>query len=456
MSSAPQAATPQMTPDEAVRRVAQAREMLLNEVHKVIIGQSEMIEEMLICIFARGHCLTIGVPGLAKTLTISTLAKTLQMKFARIQFTPDLMPSDITGTEIIDQDQATGQRQFRFVKGPVFANIVLADEINRTPPKTQAALLQAMQEYEVTSAGKTHQLDLPFFVMATQNPIEQEGTYPLPEAQLDRFMLSIMIGYPTRSEEREIVMSTTQTTKKEINPVLKGRDILWIQQLVRQVPTSQHMVDYAVDLARATRPKEPPSPEFVKNWLAWGAGPRAAQNMILGAKARAILRGRFAVTAEDIRTMAYPVLRHRLFTNFNADAEGVDVDQVIEKILETIPEPSYGEAVGVKPRAKGAAAPSAEVATPSPAVPPGPVPTVMPAAAPAPASPAAPRPASPAPPVAPPTAAPIPMAPPGQAPPVQAAPPQHGGQPVPARPTPVQRPGGPTPPPPGPTPPPRR
>jgi MoxR-like ATPase len=339
-----------MTPEEAVRRVAQARQALVGEVHKVIIGQDEMIEQMLVCLFARGHCLTIGVPGLAKTLTISTLAQTLHLRFARIQFTPDLMPSDITGTEIIDQDPATGKRSFRFVHGPVFANIVLADEINRTPPKTQAALLQAMQEHEVTVAGNTYKLDQPFFVMATQNPIEQEGTYPLPEAQLDRFMLSINIGYPTRDEEREIVMATTQTSRQEAKPVLQGQDILWIQHLVRQVPASQHMIDYAVDLARATRPKEPPSPEFVKNWLAWGAGPRAAQYMVLGAKARAILHGRFAVSAEDVRAMAYPVLRHRLFTNFNADAEGVDVDQVIEKILETVSEPAYGEALSAKPR----------------------------------------------------------------------------------------------------------
>ena len=343
---------PQISPEEAVRRVAQAREVLTGEVHKVIIGQDEMIEQMLICLFARGNCLTIGVPGLAKTLTISTLAKALAMKFSRIQFTPDLMPSDITGTEIIDQDAATGQRTFRFVHGPIFANIVLADEINRTPPKTQAALLQAMQENEVTAAGKTYQLEQPFFVMATQNPIEQEGTYPLPEAQLDRFMLSINIGYPTRAEEREIVMATTQTARHQIKPVLQGKDILWIQQLVRQVPTSQHMVDYAVDLVRATRPKEPPSPDFVKNWLAWGAGPRAAQNLILGAKARVILQGRFAVTAGDIREMAPPVLRHRIFTNFNADAEGVDVEQIIEKILETVPEPSYGEQVGAQSRAR--------------------------------------------------------------------------------------------------------
>ena len=350
MSNSPSASASQMTPEEAARRVAQARELLSREVHKVIIGQDQMLEEMLICIFARGHCLTIGVPGLAKTLTISTLAKTLAMKFSRIQFTPDLMPSDITGTEIIDQDQATGQRHFRFVRGPIFSNIVLADEINRTPPKTQAALLQAMQEYEVTSAGKTYPLDLPFFVMATQNPIEQEGTYPLPEAQLDRFMFSINIGYPTRDEEREIVLATTQTVKRDIQPVLQGRDILWIQQLVRQVPAGQHMVDYAVDLVRSTRPKEEYSPGFVKDWLAWGAGPRAAQNIILGAKARAILAGRFAVSAEDIRALAYPVLRHRLFTNFNADAEGIDVDQIIDRILNTVAEPAYGDAVSAQPR----------------------------------------------------------------------------------------------------------
>jgi MoxR-like ATPase len=347
---------PQITPEEAVRRVAQVREALLGEVHKVIIGQDEMLDQMLVCVFARGHCLTIGVPGLAKTLAVSTLAQALRLRFTRIQFTPDLMPSDITGTEIIDQDPATGKRSFRFVHGPVFSNIVLADEINRTPPKTQAALLQAMQEHEVTVAGNTYRLDPPFFVMATQNPIEQEGTYPLPEAQLDRFMLSINIGYPTRAEERAIVMATTQSASQEVRPVLQGPDVLWMQHVVRQVPASQHMVDYAVDLARATRPKEPPSPEFVKSWLAWGAGPRAAQYMVLGAKARAILHGRFAVAADDIRAMAYPVLRHRLFTNFNADAEGIGVDQVIEKILQTVAEPSYGEAPP-KPRRSKAPSP---------------------------------------------------------------------------------------------------
>ncbi|MGD9126252.1 MAG: MoxR family ATPase [Planctomycetia bacterium] len=334
--------SPQMSPEDTVSKVTLARKLVLSEVHKVIIGQDEMIEQMMICLFSRGHCLTIGVPGLAKTLTVSTLAKALNMKFARIQFTPDLMPSDITGTEIIDQDPA-GKRSFRFVHGPIFANMVLADEINRTPPKTQSALLQAMQEYEVTVAGETYRLDPPFFVMATQNPIEQEGTYPLPEAQLDRFMLSINIGYPSREEERQIVQATTKSEKVDIQSTLTNRDILWIQTMVRQVPATQHMIDYAVDLARATRPNEPDSLDFIQNWLAWGAGPRAAQNIILGAKARAIMYGRFAVTAEDIRKMAYPVLRHRIFTNFNADAEGVGVDQVIERILQTVPEPDYGE-----------------------------------------------------------------------------------------------------------------
>ncbi len=317
--------------------------------------------------FSRGHCLVVGVPGLAKTLLVQTIAKVLKLDFNRIQFTPDLMPSDITGTDIIEEDLTTGRRAFRFVKGPVFSNIILADEINRTPPKTQAALLQAMQEHEVTAAGKTYQLEPPFFVMATQNPIEQEGTYPLPEAQLDRFMLSINIGYPTRSEEREIVLATTQTTQQDVRPVLRGQDLLWIQQLVRQVPASQHVVDYAVDLVRATRPKEPPSPDFIKNWLAWGAGPRAAQNIVLTAKARAIIHGRFAVSAEDVRTMAFPVLRHRLFTNFNADAEGIDVEQVIEKLLQTVPEPSYGESVPVPPQpGQPPAAPQGVAAQPPP------------------------------------------------------------------------------------------
>jgi MoxR-like ATPase len=332
-----------ITPEEAVYRVRKAGELLKREVHKVIIGQDEMIEQMLICLFARGHCLTIGVPGLAKTLTVSTLAKALHLKFSRIQFTPDLMPSDITGTEIIEEDAATGKRTFRFLHGPIFANIVLADEINRTPPKTQAALLQAMQEFQVSAGNNTFELEPPFFVMATQNPIEQEGTYPLPEAQLDRFMLSIQIGYPTRDEERRIVNATTRSGSEEIEPVLKGRDLLAIQQLVREIPASDHMVDYAVDLARATRPREPESPDFIKEWLAWGAGPRAAQYLILAAKARAVLHGRMAVSTSDIRAVARPVLRHRIFTNFNADAEGVDASQIIDKLIKTVAEPSYGK-----------------------------------------------------------------------------------------------------------------
>jgi len=429
-------AATQLSPEEAVRRIAQARDALVSEVHKVIIGQDEMIEQMLICLFARGHCLTIGVPGLAKTLTVATLAKALRMKFSRIQFTPDLMPSDITGTEIIDQDPATGQRDFRFVRGPVFANIVLADEINRTPPKTQAALLQAMQEYEVTAAGQTYNLEQPFFVMATQNPIEQEGTYPLPEAQLDRFMLSINIGYPTRAEEREIVMATTQSAQHEVRPVLHGQDIVWVQQLVRQVPASQHMVDYAVDLARATRPKEPPSPDFVKNWLAWGAGPRAAQYLILGAKARAVIHGRFAVSADDIRALAFPVLRHRIFTNFNADAEGIDAEQVIERLLETVPEPTYGETLPSGKRKRVAkAVPQTQAATPG---------AGAPAAGPSPAGPPQTQPLPPPSPAAQTHPQPTPV----QPTPVQ---------PTPVQPTPVQptrvRPPNPTPPP-GPTPPP--
>jgi MoxR-like ATPase len=346
MSGQPASVLGKLDPADAVHRVQKASELLRKEMHKVIIGQDEMIEHMLICLFARGHCLTIGVPGLAKTLTVSTLARTLALQFNRIQFTPDLMPSDITGTELIEEDATTGKRLFRFVRGPIFANIVLADEINRTPPKTQAALLQAMQEYQVTAGNQTYELDQPFFVMATQNPIEQEGTYPLPEAQLDRFMLSIWIGYPTRAEEREIVARTTQSTAEEIQPILKGKDLLHIQQLVREIQAAPHMVDYAVDLVRATRPKEPGTPDFITDWLAWGAGPRAAQYLILTAKARAILRGRLAVAAEDIRAMVRPVLRHRLFTNFTADAAGVDVNQILDRLIQEIPEPAYGEPEG--------------------------------------------------------------------------------------------------------------
>ena len=329
-----------LTDTEAVERLAKARQILVREIHKVIIGQEPVIDEMLITLFCRGHCLVIGVPGLAKTLLVRTIARVIQMSFNRIQFTPDLMPSDITGTQIIEEDLTTGKRAFRFVKGPIFANILLADEINRTPPKTQAALLQAMQEYQVSAGGETYELQPPFFVLATQNPIEQEGTYPLPEAQLDRFMLNILIDYPERKDEREIVKSTTYDIEAELKPVLKGADILFIQKIVRRVPVSDHVVDYAVNLARATRPGRPESPDFINNWLSWGAGPRAAQHLVLAAKARTILGGRFNVSADDIRAVARPVFRHRLFTNFNADAEGVTPEKIIEKLLETIPEPS--------------------------------------------------------------------------------------------------------------------
>ncbi|MDD4891844.1 MAG: MoxR family ATPase, partial [Phycisphaerae bacterium] len=307
-----------------IEQLGKARQILLNEIHKVIIGQDEVIELLLLALFARGHCLLVGVPGLAKTLLISTVARVLKLKFNRIQFTPDLMPSDITGTDIIEEDKTTGKRVFRFVRGPVFANMLLADEINRTPPKTQAALLQAMQEYQVTAAGETYSLELPFFVLATQNPIEQEGTYPLPEAQLDRFMFMINVRYPKKEEERAIVKATTTDLKAEPAAVLTGEDIIKIQRIVRKIPVSDHVVDYAVELTRASRPKEGNNvPKFIEEYLTWGAGPRAAQYLILGAKARAVIRGRYNVSCDDVREIAHPVLRHRLFTNFNADAEGL-------------------------------------------------------------------------------------------------------------------------------------
>jgi len=321
-----------------IERFTAVKNKLLGELHKVIIGQDEVVELLMAALFARGHCLLVGVPGLAKTLMISTLAKVLKLDFKRIQFTPDLMPADITGTDVLEEDQATGKRSFRFVKGPVFANILLADEINRTPPKTQAALLQAMQEYHVTAGGQNFPLDLPFFVLATQNPIEQEGTYPLPEAQLDRFMFMVNIGYPTRKEERAIVRRTTMDLEAQPEPVLSASDILHVQKVLRKLPVSDHVVDYAVNLARATRPREANTPAFINDWITWGAGPRAAQYLVLGAKAHAILGGRLNVGVDDVRAVAKPVLRHRLFTNFNADAEGIGPDQVVEKLLATIPE----------------------------------------------------------------------------------------------------------------------
>ncbi|HSH95681.1 MAG TPA: MoxR family ATPase [Roseimicrobium sp.] len=326
--------------DQFISKFGAIRTSLVRELHKVIIGQDKVIELMLAALFARGHCLIVGVPGLAKTLMISTLAKVLKLNFNRIQFTPDLMPADITGTDILEEDHTTGKRAFRFVRGPVFSNIVLADEINRTPPKTQAALLQAMQEYHVTAGGRTFALDLPFMVLATQNPVEQEGTYPLPEAQLDRFMFMVNIGYPSKKEERQIVRATTMDLDQTPEPVLTAADIIQIQKVLRKLPVSDHVVDYAVSLARATRPKEPNTPAFINDLLTWGAGPRAAQYLVLGAKASAILDGRLNVSCEDIRRVAKPVLRHRIFTNFNADAEGVGPDQVIERLLEAVPEAS--------------------------------------------------------------------------------------------------------------------
>ncbi len=319
-----------------VEELHAAYERIQKEVSKVIIGQRKVIELLLISLMSSGHSLLIGVPGLAKTLLISTLAKALDLKFSRIQFTPDLMPSDITGTEIIEEDRTTGKRQFRFVKGPVFANIVLADEINRTPPKTQAALLQAMQEHEVTAAGNTYKLDEPFYVLATQNPIEQEGTYPLPEAQLDRFMFNIMVDYPSSDEEQEIVKTTTAVPDYQLNKILSPAEIFGFQQLVRRVPVSDHLIEYAVDLVRATRPNEPGAPEFIKNWVNWGAGPRASQYLILAAKTKAILEGRPTPGPQDVKFAAYPVLRHRIVTSFNAEADGVDGNEIIKRVLETV------------------------------------------------------------------------------------------------------------------------
>jgi MoxR-like ATPase len=324
----------------AIEKLKVAREALLTEIHKVIVGQTDVLDSLLIAIFSRGHCLLVGVPGLAKTLMISTLAKVLSLRFNRIQFTPDLMPSDITGTDIIQENAQTGRREFNFIKGPIFTNMLLADEINRTPPKTQAALLQAMQESQVTAAGQTFPLEPPFFVLATQNPVEQEGTYPLPEAQLDRFMFMVKVGYPQRDEERAIVKNTTSEATHDLKPILTASDILAVQRIVRKVPVSDHIVDYAVNLTRATRPHEDGTPDFINNWLTWGAGPRAAQYLILGAKARAVSRGRLNVSVEDVKAMAKPVLRHRLITNFNADAEGIDADAIIEKLLTTLKEPS--------------------------------------------------------------------------------------------------------------------
>jgi len=318
---------------EAIEALAGARDAIFKEVRKAIVGQNQVIDELMMAILADGHCLLIGVPGLAKTLMVSTLASVIDLEFKRIQFTPDLMPSDITGTDIIEEDPTTHARSFKFIKGPVFANVVLADEINRTPPKTQAALLQAMQEKQVTSGGNTYSLDLPFFVLATQNPIELEGTYPLPEAQLDRFMFSIHVDYPTEEEELEIVESTTSAYVPDLKTVLTGEDIIRLQKLVRRVPVPDHVLAYATRLARSTRPTDD-SPDYVRNWVSWGAGPRASQYLVLGAKTRAILRGKFAPETEDVKAVAQPVLRHRIVTNFNAEADGVSASDIVDKLVK--------------------------------------------------------------------------------------------------------------------------
>ena len=328
---------------DAARLLASAYEQLHAELGKVIVGQRRVIDEILIALFARGHCLVQGVPGLAKTLLVSTLARAMDFSFRRIQFTPDLMPSDITGTDVLQEDPESGRRRFEFSKGPVFANLILADEINRTPPKTQAALLQAMQERQVTAGAHTFDLPDPFFVLATQNPIEQEGTYPLPEAQLDRFMFMVTVGYPEADEELEVLKRTTGDVEPDVQRVLTASQILRLQELVRRVPVGDHVYEFALAIVRATRPNEPGASDFVRHWLSWGAGPRAGQFLILAGKARALMLGRLHVMTEDIEAAAPAVLRHRLVPNFNAEAEGVTVEQIIAKILTLVPRAGSGE-----------------------------------------------------------------------------------------------------------------
>ena len=325
-------------PSAGAREINEAFARLATEVHKVIVGQDEVLNELLMAIFCGGHALVVGVPGLAKTLLISTLAKTMSLGFSRIQFTPDLMPSDMTGTEVIEEDKTSGARELRFVKGPIFSNVILADEINRTPPKTQAALLEAMQERQVTAGGVRHPLPQPFFVLATQNPIEQEGTYPLPEAQLDRFMFNIKIDYPTEDQELEIVRQTTSVEERQVTAVLTGEEVLRIQNLVRQVPVADHVLRYVLRLVRSTRIREASEkPDIVQNYVSWGAGPRASQYLVLAAKAKAILSGASHVMPEHIRAVALPVMRHRIITNFNAEADGVTTDDIVNELVDRIP-----------------------------------------------------------------------------------------------------------------------
>jgi len=319
-----------------LEKLTEARLKLFAEIGQVIIGQREIIDQILISLLSQGHCLLIGVPGLAKTLMIKTLAQALDLQFKRIQFTPDLMPSDITGTEVIEEDKMTGARAFKFFKGPIFGNIILADEINRTPPKTQAALLEAMQEHRVTAAGESYLLEEPFFVLATQNPIEQEGTYPLPEAQLDRFMFSLKVAYPSYEEELEIVKSTTADIESTLKVVISRAEIRSFQHLVRRVPVAQNVIEFAVKLVTASRPIDTGAPDFIRKWVEWGAGPRASQYLILGAKTNAILDGRPTPSIDDVVKMAKPVLRHRIIPNFNAEAEGIDTDLITQKLLDAL------------------------------------------------------------------------------------------------------------------------
>ena len=320
---------------QAVQKLNEGYRLITEQLGRVIVGQKHVIEELLVAMFARGHCLLEGVPGLAKTLMIRTLADALSLEFRRIQFTPDLMPSDITGTELIQEDKVSGTRELRFFKGPIFANVLLADEINRTPPKTQAALLEAMQEHQLTVGGKRYVLDEPFFVMATQNPIEQEGTYPLPEAQLDRFMFNTYIDYPDEEDELQIVKQTTADVTAQVTPTLDGSEIMALQRIVRRVPVADHVARYALKLARLTRPRHDQAPDFIREYVSWGAGPRASQYLVLGAKARAVLHGRHCAENEDVDAVAYPVLRHRIITNFNAEAEGLRPDDIVSRLIET-------------------------------------------------------------------------------------------------------------------------
>ena len=328
---------------QAVHELNEAYRLITEQLGRVIVGQQQVIEELLTAVFARGHCLLVGVPGLAKTLMIRTLADALSLKFSRIQFTPDLMPADITGTEVIQEDKASGSREFRFLKGPIFANVILADEINRTPPKTQSALLEAMQECQITAGGTRHRLAEPFFVLATQNPIEHEGTYPLPEAQLDRFMFHVLVDYPSEDEEFRIVRQTTADVEATVTPTLSGEQILALQRIVRRVPVADHVIRYALDLVRRTRPNASDAPDFTRSYIQWGAGPRASQYLILGAKARAVLQGRFYAGCDDVRAVAHPVLRHRILTNFNAEAEGIKPDDLIRRLIETVRADGQGE-----------------------------------------------------------------------------------------------------------------